>query len=346
MKNDPVILTDPRAPDPGGLPTGAAASDLLQETWRQMLDAGQVASLAQSLAGVTGPAQRALALGALDRALQPQRRESPVLGGWVFCLPLLVVAAGTPGTSLPGELPDPGRLVRLLGDAGAAAPGAAVSLAPALCAPGWNDAAMLLDLHQCARALEQGAPPTVPALAPAPILLSGEGEEVHLRYLVGLALTPRAAPSVLETAANVARWGMSLGQEVAAQLATQGVTTLVLPRPPQGPMIGTQSGEIARAEIGLQLFVSAALRHYRGATGEPEVTVASLRGGAIGLCLYSVFDREPPRIHRRELAATEDFQEAARSLLDLLQECRVEQPRIVSGVLSEEELVAAGPRPH
>ena len=68
------------------------------------------------------------------------------------------------------------------------------------------------------------------------------GEEAHLRFLLGAAIAPVAAPTVVETAAQIGAWGVHLARALGAQLAVAGVELLALPRPPLGVLRAAMRG--------------------------------------------------------------------------------------------------------
>jgi len=64
-------------------------------------------------------------------------------------------------------------------------------------------------------------------LEPAAIEIASPGEQVHLRFLVGAAITAASEPSFVETAANIGAWGMPLTRALGAQLNQPGIEVLL-----------------------------------------------------------------------------------------------------------------------
>ena len=59
---------------------------------------------------------------------------------------------------------------------------------------------------------------------------------------------------------DVGRWGIPFAQQLARELATDGVSVLVLPRAPQRLLPAVAAGRAAQREVSAQLFASNAIR--------------------------------------------------------------------------------------
>ena len=157
-------------------------------------------------------------------------------------------------------------------------------------------------------------------------------ESVHLRFLVGAAVTPAHAPSFLETGSAIAIWGMPLTRELTEQMKREEVAVLPIPRPPATLLAAQLAGHAAREDIAFQAFVSRELRRFRSEVGEPTVTVAPLQPDGIGVRFASSLLGDRTCVHRRALHAAEDIEEVAGSIIGLLRECRIEHIDVVEDV--------------
>jgi hypothetical protein len=91
-----------------------------------------------------------------------------------------------------------------------------------------------------------------------------------------------------------------------------------------------------REELALQAFVSRELRQFRTAAGEPDVQLAPLRSGAIGVTLSSPFIEKRVRVYKRRLLPQEEIDEVLAGMLALLEECRVENARLQCEIVEDE----------
>jgi hypothetical protein len=176
------------------------------------------------------------------------------------------------------------------------------------------------------------------ALTPAPVTVR-VGEEVHLRFLLGAAITPAAAPTVVETAAHIGTWGMPFARALATQLAVSGVELLALPRPPLGVCRATYQGRRAQLEVALNLFLSNAIRRCRAVSGDPVLVIsvhqAEDTGAELRVSLSSLFDETLLEGYRWPLHPLDDPNEIAKSVYQLGADCRLTDIRIVDTVLPE-----------
>jgi hypothetical protein len=186
-------------------------------------------------------------------------------------------------------------------------------------------------------ALGRQASPELLDLSPAEIAVATSDEEVHLRFLLGAVLTAAHAPSFLETGSAIAMWGMALTRELSQQLRVEGLSVLPIPRPPASLLRAPEVGRRAREDLAYQAFVSRALRRFRAEIGEPDVTVAALDSAAIGVRFASAFIEDRVDVHAWKLHPLDDVQEVGASILGLLQECRVQNVRVLSSVVSAQE---------
>ena len=93
--------------------------------------------------------------------------------------------------------------------------------------------------------------------------------------------------------------------------------------------------------MAFQAFASRALRQLRSETGEPRVTVAALESDAIGVRIVSAVDDRRIETHRWELDALDDLAAVGASIFSMLEECRVQDMRVLDIVVPEAELMGA-----
>jgi len=312
-------------PAPSSAVQGAEASGRLAglvARYAHALDAGQETSLREALALAPSPgAWRDMAV-ALDRAMEP---EAEAVAARLFAIPVAVVAGGKSGARVSAALPEVERLGEVLRENRALGPVTNFGLGNALrtheeltalswarvrrFAQGRGDAAADADWF--------GAPP-------ADLVLADDEESVHLRYLVGAAVAPAHAPSFVETGSAIGTWGMPFTRELSAQLQTEGVSLVAIPRPPAALLAASVSGFQAAEDLALQAFVSRELRRFRSEIGEPEVSLAALTTGVLGLRFASSFVENRVFVHERRLHPAEEWDQVLRDVLELLEQCRIE----------------------
>ena len=295
--------------------------------------------LADAMANVTSPVAGVALLEALDHVINTPAGNESGLAARVFAIPVVFVAAGVAGAEISGVIPNTQAIVGLLERHGALGPARALGLSQALCAESSLETDSPARWYALLRGVESRSPEIRPDLIPASICLESAEESVHLRFLVGSIVVPAQAPSFLETAANIAGWGMPLSRELLAQLGLAGLSLLPLPRPPAGLMKALHEGCRAREEVAFQAFTSRALRRMRSETGEPGAEVAALASGAIGVRLVPAFDRERAETHRWHLDMLDDLADVTGCILGLLADCRVSSVRVMERVVSDAEFL-------
>jgi hypothetical protein len=266
------------------------------------------------------------------------RAAAESLGVTVFAMPVIIVAGidgeGHAQVTLSGVLDDAVALAAILREHGALAGNETLALANVLVAASAIDFARLPHLLAW-RALPE-APTSARVVEPAPIMLSGGVETVHLRFLLGSAL---AAPeSDLLGQQGVGKWGIPFTQALGRQLAAPGASVLALPRAPQSLLNALQQGQAAQREVGAHIFASNAIRKLRASVGEPTAVISAHRsaavqsGGEVRLSLSSPFDPNEAEGFRCPLYPLDRVGDVVAMLKDLLNECRVTDVRIVSGI--------------
>lgn len=280
------------------------------------------------------PSNRATRLltEALEAELTPPRAEAGVQVR-VFAIPVLLVAAAAQTATLPGVVPDAEAIRQLFEQAGALGPAKNFGFSNALASAEAVEAVPWTLLRQIAcgemmQGLEQMD------LEPADIVLPGEEERVHLRFLAGAALTPADAPSFVETAGDIGRWSAPFTRLLAKQLAVPGATLLPIPRPPATLVRASQQGRFARNELAFQLFLSNALRRARMRFGEPDVTVAAYSDATVRVRLTSPFDAADEEEYRWALQPADELAAVTAGILGLLDEVRLERVEVLDTVVS------------
>lgn len=297
----------------------------------RILERGDGDVVSQALA-TAGPAQGALLRRAVDDAIDAVGTDEDLpLVTRVFLLPVLFVTAGAAPAVVPSALPDVGELGATLRASGAL--GRVESLA-------WSNALGTLDaaaavapgrLHALVR--RGGGDGGADLLAPAPIQIDDAGEQVHVRLLTGVCVTGVDAPTIMETAGQVGRWGMAVSSLLAAQLAVPGLSLLPLPRAPASWHSALAQASFAREEIAFQLFATAAIRRIRTATGDPHASVSACTDGSVRIELRSPFDDMEVHSHAWRLGPTDDLARVEFAITDLLRECRVPDVALAPDVM-------------
>ncbi len=178
-------------------------------------------------------------------------------------------------------------------------------------------------------------------LVPAPIGVPAGREAVHLRFLLGTAIAGPAADLLAES--DVGGWGIPFAQQLARELAIDGVSVLVLPRAPQRPLPAVATGRAAQREVSAQLFAGNAIRRFRGSVGEPSAVISAHRapdapgGGELRLSLSSPFDPRAAEGFRCPLHPLDRVGDVVTMLIELLRDCRVNDIRALAGVHADRE---------
>ena len=336
------FLPDPRRyPDGGQHPlldlAGAAGAELermlVAAIRALLLDAGD-AEVRRALALAPDREAYVRLWRALCAASEGAGAAEEVVAASVFAIPVVIVAGSKRGAELPGAIADSGALAGVLEQAGALGASRNFGLSAALSsleslervAPSallaWRDPAAAVGTER--------------ALAPAPIPVR-PGEEVHLRFLLGAALTPAAAPAIAETAAHMGAWGMPFARALGRQLTVPGVELFALPRPPAGVLRAAYQGRRAQLEVALNLFLSNAIRRMRLAAGEPTLIIsvheAAAGGGELRASMSAALDDTLLEGFRWPLHPLEDPGEVAAAIAQFAADCRMTDVRLVESVL-------------
>jgi hypothetical protein len=278
----------------------------------------------------------------LDSAWRAAPAPDAAVAVTVFALPLVIVSgveSGGDGRSLSGVLSHPGSLAAILREHGAIRGNRTFALADVLVAAEAIDIARLPQIRAWQRLPEALAPEgmlTGRDLMPAPIDVPAGRESVHLRFVIGTAIAGPAVDLLAES--DVGGWGIPFAQELARELATGGVSVLVLPRAPQRLLPAVAAGHAAQREVSAQLFASNAIRRFRGSVGEPSAVISAHRapdapgGGELRLSLSSPFEPRAAEGFRCPLYPLDRVGDIVTMLVELLRDCRVTDIRTVAGV--------------
>jgi len=250
--------------------------------------------------------------------------------------------------TLPGVLPEPRVLEQLLRDAREFGGAQAFSLSTTLVGADAIDVPTLpqhvarlgiVDVH--------GGSPRAVDLPPAPMVVEGGNERVHLRFIPGAVLTaPRFDP--LE-ASTIAAWGIAFAQALARALHVEGLSLLALPRPLQRLVPAVQAGRSVQREVSAQVFASNAIRKLRAAVGEPTAIISAHRAadapmrGELRLSLSSAFAPREAEGFRCPLYAYESVHDVLGMLTGLLRDCRVGDVRLRAGIHADIDPLTGGP---
>jgi hypothetical protein len=321
----------------------ADRADAMNGEIRSLLRAGlerDAAQLATTLAAApSAPVARHL-WRQLEVLWQDGAQRSRGVAGSLFALPVVVVAAlerAGPAMTIPAVLDAPAALVDILREGDALAGVRNFTLANVLAAaeglalahwPAIRAAIALPDEHSIG-ALGAWSP------SPSPIEVSTTHESVHLRFLIGVAMTrgdrdlapPRAsAPGHAPRPRTGARAG-------AARRVGAGATART-----DAARAGTcASGSWRRAKWPAQLFVSNALRKLRAATGEPVAVISAhtapeaIQGGELRVSLSSPFAPRDAEGFCCPLYPQDRVGDVAAMLADILRDCRVGDIRVLPG---------------
>lgn len=242
----------------------------------------------------------------------------------VFAIPVVIVAGSGSAATLPGIVPDIGRVGALLRERGGLGGSQTLALGNALVGAGGLDADVVVELvtapPERQRELLAGA-----RFAPVPVNVEAGQEQAHLRFLFGTVL---AAPAVDPfRASDLRAWGAEFTREMGSQLRAEGVTALALARPLQPPLGALREGLVAQREVALQLFAGAALRQLRSRFGEPSAVLSAhrLEGGAgeVRVSLSSTVADLPAEGARLPLYPFDRVEDLVKTVADLLADCRV-----------------------
>lgn len=295
----------------------------------EFLSNGDEASVRAALSKPVSRAAGEALFGALERVLAPLPQSVGVQTR-LFAIPVLIVTGGA-AVTISAVVPDIAQIANVFEKVGALGHARNFGFSNALTSLDSLEGVSWARLHRTATG-EMGADISEFDLPPANIVCDKRNEAVHLRFLAGAMVTPADAPGFVETGADIARWGMAFTRALTSQLAVDGVSLLTIPRPPAGFLRAARVGRHTAIELGLQLFLSNALRQARTRTGDPDVTVASYSDATVRVHLTSVFDDLFDQTYVWQLSPLDDIDQVADSIFSLLAECHLDRVEVVEAV--------------
>ena len=329
FSSNSLVALAQQALRPGPAMQHGKAAEKLSGAIEQALRAGDDPLIEQALAqSGSFPVYRMLAAG-LHGALKAPGEAALHLR--IFAIPILVVTGGRGPLILPGLVRDIGEVKKLFEMHGTLGPMKNFGLSGALVSAAGLAALKPSAVYRRSRGTgRENFPPL--DLPPEEIRIAGTEEEVHLRFLTGVSVTSADAPGFTETAGNIGAWGMPFTRALAAQLGQPGLSLLPIPRPPMSPLQAIEAGEFAANELGLQLFLSTALRKFRARVGEAEAAVAACADGSVRVRLSSPFDASLSQKYIWQLQPGDDMAAVGSSIFSLLAECRVTNVQIAETI--------------
>jgi hypothetical protein len=302
----------------------------LSQRMSTMLEQGEEQKIREALSKPRSSSACRVLLQALELA---QSTNVPDGGVSVraFAIPVLFVVGGASPARVNGVIPDIDQIRSLFETAGTLGHCRNFGLSNALTDLGSLENMSWSTLYAITRG-EQWHGLAGLDLPPADIAGTENQETVHLRFIVGAALTPGDAPDFVESAGDIGRWGMPLTKLLGSQLGSRDVSLLAIPRPPRGIVDAAKEGWYAAREMGFQLFLSNALRQVRMSTGDPDVMISARSDPSIRICLTSPFDDLFDQTYVWPLALSDDFDTIVDSIFALLNEAKVERIEVASTV--------------
>jgi hypothetical protein len=329
FSSNPLVAAAERAANAGSALQQEESAGKLLSLLRETLEALNDARVEQAFAEATSQSVRETLTRAFVTVLESADEAALVMR--VFAIPLLIVTGGRGLAVVPGVVPNVGELQKLFERHGALGQSKNFGLGNALTTAQRLAAVKPSMLYRLACGLgQEGFRP--PDLAPQDIEVDSGDERVHLRFLVGAAVTPANAPGFTETAGNIGAWGLPFTQALAAQLGQEGLSLLPIPRPPMNLQCALETGRFALREMEFQLFLSNALRRFRARVGDPDASVASYSDGSVRITLGSPFDASLACEYRWPLYPEDDLGAVGHSIFGLLAECRLESVKVAETV--------------
>lgn len=322
-----------------------AARQRLAHELRQCIDQGEDQVILDTLRIATTASVYAHLWQQVCAAAEPQQDNEGAIVARIFAIPVVLVV-GTKGRAVvSGVIPDIAEITALLDQHGAIGATRNFGLS--------NAAAALHTLERITPGqayrwahdfMRTGAPCDI---ASDPIVVAPGREQVHLRFLVGAGIGAVGAPSFVETASHIGKWGVPLTQLLSKQLAQPGVELLALPRPPVQLLKAAHAGRCAQLELAFSLFVSNSARTMRSASGDPTAII-SAHCDATGMfelriSMSTALDDTVLEGFRWPLHPLDEFQRIVGSITALLEECRIGDVRLIGSVVADDESSGRSP---
>jgi hypothetical protein len=339
-----------------GTDTGQTA-DALNERVRDALMAelaGDGSGLATIFAGAPSVSVARYLWRELDAAWHvAAAQQGAGLAVTIFAVPVvIVVGISTPSGEgvLPAALGAPQNLAAILRGHHALKGNETFALGNVLVAVDAIDIRRLPEMLTWQRLPDsQSTVISLPArvLVPTPLAFAAGHETVHLRFLIGSAVTKPGLDPVAEP--PVGSWGVPFSLELSRQLNGGAASVLALPRAPQSLLSAAWQGRVTQREVSAQIFVSNAIRKLRGSVGEPSAVISAhraaeaLQGGELRLSLSSPFEPREAEGFRCPLYPQDRVGDVVTMLQDLLEDCRVTDVRVLEGTHADRDAATGLP---
>lgn len=296
---------------------------------RELAAAGRDGEIGGLLDAAATPAVYARLWRALCAAVEKPEAGEGGVAARVFAMPWIIVCGAASAATIECVLPDVGALARVLEANGVFGASRNLGLGNALCS------IETLERLRPSEVLAWSHTPGTRDVAPDPIHVARGDETVHVRFLLGAAIAPAHLPDIVETGSNIGQWGTAALKAMTPQLAAAGVQVLPMPRPPAGLYSAAFAGRQAGIEAAFNLFMSNAVRRFRLAVGDPNVTLSIHAGGELRITLTTPLDDALVEGFRWPLHPADDLDAIERTVTAMLWECRLPEPHYVSGVLPD-----------
>lgn len=252
----------------------------------------------------------------------------------LFALPVVFVLGATSDVRLPAKVERPEAVAGVLEATGALGAGAQVAVAGNLVSPEGLERIAKSRWLSLLQAAESPAGLRAPELPGSDLFVPMNGEEVALRFMVGVA---RGGDGVF---GDAARHGLALAHLFADQYGRDELTLFAIPRAAQPIHRALASGRTLVAEIGLQIAASSAIKKLRDQVGDPLVSIAAHTPGQIRIRFANPANLGHADTYRWNLTPTDSLPAITQIIVDLLEECRIEEV-----VFHSEVLAADAPEP-
>ncbi|MBV1775195.1 hypothetical protein KSF73_05650 [Burkholderiaceae bacterium DAT-1] len=249
----------------------------------------------------------------------------------IFAIPLVMVVGVRQGHVIPGQLPDIDAIKHSLTEQGIFAKDADIWLSAKLVDQAQLESITPAQLLNWRDALQYASGGLPHDFAGAPVKFDVDG--VALRYLVGVALQPAEQTPVVQLNAPMGAWAMAISKLIGEQLAHPALTLFPLPRAPQAWISALFDGIDAQKRIRFEVFASSILRKLRTDGETPVAVLSAHEGNEIRVTIGAEKNGEQWEGFVWPLQPTDRIDTIQHALLDVLQECRIEQVRVLADVL-------------
>ncbi len=275
---------------------------------------------------------------ALCDVIETPPANGPKYSVTLFALPVIVVAASTQGTTLPGTLSDPAKILHILRQYGILEQDAMAFLAPELISAESMAVVSPATRYDWKIQLPYSFENEVAnpfGLEGCPI--SVKEESAWLRFIVGGIRQTQDLPSSIRLGGLVGKWGLSLSQELSEQLKSADATVLAMPRAPQTWQAAQENGRTILLETRLQLLASNAIRTIRSKGRTPVVVIAAHENNEIRITFSSQEDAERWQGFVWPLSPADQVEHIAQFAQTLARDCQVSDIRVIDTIQPDRE---------